>query len=427
MSDTFDSSDSRGIQRRTLLKGTTGMAGILATGMAPFVHAQEKITLRYLGTAVNQDKAIAEKFKADTGITIQYVAVTTDDVTKRAVTAPNSFDLIDTDYFSLKQIVPTGNLKGIDTKRIKNADKITPLFLKGEVAGKKVGDQGTAPHKVLYLEAEKSKVFAKSPTQFMSLIPTVYNADTLGIRPDLIKRPIESWAELLNPEFKGKTAILNIPSIGIMDAAMVVEAKGIHKYKDKGNMTKAEIDLTIKTLIEAKKAGQFRALWKDFNESVNLMSSGEVVIQSMWSPAVTAVRSKDIACTFQPLKEGYRAWAAGFGRPTTLSGRKLDGAYEFINWFLDGWAGAYLNRQGYYSAVLETAKAKMEPFEWAYWMEGKAAEKDIKGPNGDVLSKAGTIRDGGSYEARMGGIACWNALMDENEYMVRKWNEFVAA
>jgi putative spermidine/putrescine transport system substrate-binding protein len=65
----------------------------------------------------------------------------------------------------------------------------------------------------------------------MSLIPTVYNADTLGIRPDLIKRPIESWAELLNPEFKGKAAILNIPSIGIMDAAMVVEAKGIHKYK----------------------------------------------------------------------------------------------------------------------------------------------------------------------------------------------------
>ena len=419
-SDTFDSSDSRGIQRRTLLKGTTGMAGILATGMAPFVHAQEKIALRYRGTAVNQDKAIAEKFKADTGITIQYVAVTTDDVTKRAVTAPNSFDLIDTEYFSLKKIVPTGNLKGIDTKRIKNADKITPLFLKGEVAGKKVGDQGTAPHKVLYLEAEKSKVFAKSPTQFMSLIPTVYNADTLGIRPDLIKRPIESWAELLNPEFKGKTAILNIPSIGIMDAAMVVEAKGIHKYKDKGNMTKAEIDLTIKTLIEAKKAGQFRALWKDFNESVNLMSSGEVVIQSMWSPAVTAVRSKGIACTFQPLKEGYRAWAAGFGLPTTLAGRKLDGAYEFINWFLDGWAGAYLNRQGYYSAVLETAKAKMEPFEWAYWMEGKAAEKDIKGPNGDVLSKAGTIRDGGSYEARMGGIACWNALMDENEYMVRK-------
>ena len=207
-----DDNVKSGTSRRTLLKGAAAASGALAF---PFVHAQEKITLRYLGTAVNQDKAIAEKFKADTGITIQYIPVTTDDVTKRAVTAPNSFDLIDTEYFSLKKIIPTGNLLGIDTKRIKNADKITTLFTKGEVAGKKVGDQGTAPKKVIYLEGEKSKKFATAPTQFMSLIPTVYNADTLGIRPDLIKRPIGSWAELLNPEFKGKAAILNLSLIHI--------------------------------------------------------------------------------------------------------------------------------------------------------------------------------------------------------------------
>ena len=420
----FDSQPDRATSRRGFLK--TGAAAAAITG-APWVHAQDKPTLRYLGTAVNQDKKIAEKFEADTGIKIQYVAVTTDDVTKRAVTAPNSFDLIDTEYFSLKKIIPTGNLKGIDTKRIKNAERITSLFTKGEVAGKKVGDQGTAPKKVMYLDKPESKTFSATPTQFMTLIPTVYNADTLGIRPDLIKRPIESWKELLNPEFKGKAAILNIPSIGIMDAAMVVEAMGLYQYPDKGNMTKKEIDLTIKTLIEAKKAGQFRSLWKDFNESVNLMASGEVVIQSMWSPAVTAVRTKGIACTFQPLKEGYRAWAAGFGVPKTLAGKQLDATYEFINWFLDGWAGAYLNRQGYYSAVLDTAKSKMEAYEWAYWMEGKPATQDIKSPNGDLLAKAGSTRDGGSYEQRMGGIACWNAIMDENVYMVQKWNEFVAA
>jgi len=418
-----DSNGSR-IGRRGVLKGA---AAILATGTFPAIHAQEKPTLRYLGTAVNQDKRIAEKFQADTGIRIQYVAVTTDEVAKRAVTSPSSFDLIDTEYFSLKKIVPTGNLIGIDARRIKNADRITPLFTKGEVGGKAVGDQGTAPKKVMYLPGARATAFATGPTQFMTLIPTVYNADTLGIRPDLIKRPITSWAELLNPQFKGRASILNIPSIGIMDAAMVVEAMGLHKYQDKGNMTRAEIDLTIKTLIEAKKAGQFRALWKDFNESVNLMASGEVVIQSMWSPAVTAVRGKGIDCVFQPLKEGYRAWAAGFGIPKTVSGKQLDACYEFINWFLDGWAGAYLNRQGYYSAVLDTAKARMEADEWAYWMEGKPAAKDIKSPRGEVLAKAGSVRDGGSYEQRMGGIACWNAVMDENEYMVRKWNEFVAA
>ena len=419
------------LSRRAVLKGAACVAGTAAgtriTGF-PAVHAQEPKVLRYLGTAVNQSIDIARKVKEDTGITIEYIPLSTDDVTRRIITQPNSFDIVDEEYFSLKKVIPSGSLLGMDARRIKHADKITPIFTKGQLPnGKKIGDQGTAPKKVFYLEGQQARTFASSPTEWITLIPTVYNADTLGIRPDLIRRPIESWKELLNPEFKGKASILNIPSIGIMDAAMVVEAMGEHKYGDKGNQTKAELDLTMRILTEAKKAGQFRAFWKDFNESVNLMASGEVVIQSMWSPAVTAVRSKGIACTYQPLKEGYRAWAAGFGVPRTLSGRKADLAYEFINWFLDGWAGAYLNRQGYYSAVLETAKAKMEPYEWAYWMEGKPAAKDIKAPDGTLLEKAGTMRDGGSYETRMGSVVCWNSVMDENDYLTKKWNEFIAA
>ena len=293
--------------------------------------------------------------------------------------------------------------------------------------GKKVGLQGTAPSKVMYLDGATGKSFANDVTQYATLIPTIYNADTLGIRPDLIGRPINSWAELLNPEFKGKAATLNIPSIGIMDAAMVVEAMGEYTYPDKGNMTKAEIDLTMKIFTEAKKSGQFRAFWTDFNESVNLMASGEVVIQSMWSPAITAVKSQGKQCVYQPLKEGYRAWAAGFALPKTTKGKTADAVYDFINWYMSGWVGAYLNRQGYYSAVLPTAKEYMSPDEWGFWMEGKAAKGDILSPTGDKLASAGELRDGGSYEDRMGGVACWNATMDENKYMVRKWNEMVAS
>jgi putative spermidine/putrescine transport system substrate-binding protein len=48
-------------------------------------------------------------------------------------------------------------------------------------------------------------------------------------------------------------------------------------------------------------------------------------------------------------------------------------------------------------------------------------------PVGDKLAGAGDLRDGGSFEERMGRVACWNAVMDENQYMVRKWNEFIAA
>ena len=69
----------------------------------------------------------------------------------------------------------------------------------------------------------------------------------------------------------------------------------------------------------------------------------------------------------------------------------------------------------------------MEPYEWAYWMEGKPAAQDISRPTGEMIAKAGEIRDGGSYEERMGPSRCWNTVMDEDRYMVHKWNEFVAA
>ena len=60
-------------------------------------------------------------------------------------------------------------------------------------------------------------------------------------------------------------------------------------------------------------------------------------------------------------------------------------------------------------------------------MEGKPAKSDILSPDGKVMEKAGAVRDGGSYQNRMGQVACWNSVMDENKYMVRKWNEFIAS
>ena len=177
--------------RRRFLAGAASTAGAAfgagaMTGF-PFVHAAEPVTLRIAGTGVNQFKELADKCKADLGFTVQYTSLVSDDVVKRAVTQPSSFDLLDSEYWMLKKIVPSGNLRGIDTTKIKYYDKIVPIFTKGELpGGKKVAMQGIAPIKVAYLTAEKSKDFAAGPSQWMTVIPTVYNADTLGIRPDLI-------------------------------------------------------------------------------------------------------------------------------------------------------------------------------------------------------------------------------------------------
>lgn len=422
-----------GLSRRAMLKGSVAAGGALVgSGLIdgfPTIWAQniQNVTLRQIGTGVSALNAIADKVKEDLGFTLQLTALDSDAVTQRAVTQPDSYDIADIEYWICKKVFPAGVLQPMDVSRIGLFDKIVPIFTSGRLTPETPIAQGTTPHSVGFVEGEDSDTFATEPTGWMTLIPTIYNADTLGIRPDLVGRPIANWKDLMDPAFKGQASIINIPSIGIMDAAMVCESMGLLTYGDKGNMTEEEIDTTIDFLIEAKQAGQFRALWKTFDESVNLMSSGEVVIQSMWSPAVAAVRSRGVACVYQPLAEGYRAWGGGIGIASGLSGLELDAAYEYINWYLSGWCGAYLNRQGYYSAVLDTAKENMSADEWGYWMEGKPAEGDILSPDGKVMEKAGAVRDGGSFYERMGAVACWNAVMDEDRYMVRRWNEFVAA
>jgi len=419
----------KGNSRRRLLKGAAATVAAGTITGAPMIWAQniKDVTLRQFGTGVSNLNDVANKVKEDLGFTLEMTALDSDSVAQRAATQPKSFDIADIEYWICKKVWPAGNLQPMDTSRIENYDKIVGIFRNGKLNPDSVIAQGTAPHSVGFVDGPDGKEFVQEESGWMTLIPTIYNADTLGIRPDLIKRDISSWAELLNPEFKGKASILDISSIGIMDAAMVCEAMGEVTYGDKGNMTKEEIDKTMAIMTEAKKNGQFRAFWKSFDESVNLMASGEVVIQSMWSPAITAVRSKGIPCVYQPLKEGYRSWGGGLGLSKNLSGLELDAAYEYINWYLSGWVGGYLMRQGYYSAVPETSKNFMSENEWGFWFEGKEAKEDILNPQGVVMEKAGAVRDGGSFEDRMGSVACWNAVMDENQYMVRKWNEFIAA
>jgi putative spermidine/putrescine transport system substrate-binding protein len=80
----------------------------------------------------------------------------------------------------------------------------------------------------------------------MSLIPTVYNADTLGIRPDLIKRPI-TVGRAAQPRVQGQGRDPEHPldrHHGRRDGG---GGQGQVQVPDKGNMTKAEIDLTIAT------------------------------------------------------------------------------------------------------------------------------------------------------------------------------------
>lgn len=103
----------------------------------------------------------------------------------------------------------------------------------------------------------------------------------------------------------------------------------------------------------------------------------------------------------------------------------LDVAYDYLNWWISGWPGAVVARQGYYISTPERSRRYMTAAEWDYWYEGLPAREDLPGPDGSTRVKRGSVRSGGSYWQRANGIAVWNTTMDEHNYLVRRWMQLV--
>ena len=393
------------------------------TGFPNIVQAADPI--RTIGLGVSIINEIQSKAAKDVGFKIRGQAIDYGALFAKSLQQNDQFEVSECYFDMFDFMIPSKVFQPIDTKRIKDWDKVSNLSKTGKLTpGSQVG-QGDAPVRQMWVDENGER--AKGPSRYISALPSIHNADSLGYNPDDTGRPIDSWAELFSSDFKGKVALLNIPQIGAMDAAMGVEALGLMKFGDKGNMTRKEIDFLVDFLITKKKEGHFRAFWSTFGQSVNLMVSGEVVLQSMWSPAVTAVKAEGVPCIYASPKEGMRGWHGALAISAKTSGKKLDQAYEYLNWWLDGWAGAFVARQGYYLSTPANTKKSLSAEEWDFWYEGKPAARELPDPFGSPLIAKGEVRDGGSYEQRFKKIAVWNSVMTENDYLVKRWTEFLSA
>src|SRR6202521_5713938 len=402
----------RSISRRRLIKTASAAAGVAAGSGTlagfPTIWAQDvkDVTLVHAGPPVAAIPQIGAQATKDLGFTIRMQATENADLLNRFLSQSSAIDVGDVSIVFMKYVVGRNVLQAIPVSKYKYWDQTIPLFTKGVYPdGRKASTQGVAPYSVLYATGADGQKFSKGPSDWLTGIPTITNADTLGIRPDLVGRPISSWADLISPEFKGRAALQDQPTVGVIDVAMALEARGDLKYANKGNMTREGIDKTINTMMEVNKSGQFRSFWLSFDQSVNLMASGEVVIQSMWSPAVTAVKARGIPCIYQPLQEGFRGWGYTLAPMKHLSGLKLDCFYEYMNWYTSGFQGAFIARQGYYSGVPENAKKFLTEAEWDYWYGGKPAASDIVDPFGRLGGKAGRTRGGGAFGGATGQSA----------------------
>jgi putative spermidine/putrescine transport system substrate-binding protein len=389
----------------------------------------QKLKLRVLGTSTTLHSAVRKRAEEDLGIEIKFIVADGGSVQRRAVMEPESFDVYDQWFESVELVWPANALRPIDTAKLSYWDDVNELAKTGRFGSESSTSEGCSPQRHLYVT--KDGEFVEEPSQFLTMLPLTHNADSFAYVPDNSTEDSsagrESWAWLIDERWRGKVALQNDAAIGAIDAALAVQSAGLGQFRDLGNLSVPEIDHLVKILIDRRQTGHFRGFWATYAESARLMIDGGVKIQSFWSPAEAALREAKVNFRQANPKEGYRAWFGGIAFSRCLQGALLDAAYQYADWWLHGWPGAYVARQGYYISAPLRARTYLSPGEWDYWYQGAPAPVDLPGPKGKPLIRKGEVRDGGAYRERMSRIAVWNSVMDEHNYLVRRWNEFLAA
>ena len=259
------------------------------------------------------------------------------------------------------------------------------------------------------------------------LVPQFFNCDSIGYRQDLIGGDIDSWGALVDPKYKGKVGILNDSLLTPGWCAGYMQKNGLADIKRSGNMTHDEVDKVIGFLIERKKDGQFRAIWEDYGQCVNMLASGEIWLADAWNPVIEDVKKQGVVCKYAFPKEGFTAWFHGVA--VAKDTPNLQAALDYVNFCLEGWWGAQVAPQGYYSPTTTCEKylktstktdpeGKINDYDW--WYNGGESEEPKKG-----WPIRG--RDTGSFSKRWSNIMHWMVWPDDPDYYAERWNDFLSA
>ncbi|MCW5256477.1 signal peptide prediction [Verminephrobacter aporrectodeae subsp. tuberculatae] len=396
-----------------------------ADPQAPAVHTGGRPCLRVLGTEITLLESVRERAEADLGIRIHFERLDFLAAQQRAATQTESYDVYDQCFHSLDIVWFWHAIQPIDLRRIALWAEVSDLTKIGRITPGAPLGCGDAPVRKLYVQADATLGAAQS--ERIAMLPAVHNMDAFAVTPQIraLMGDEIGWGCLLDARLSGRIALVDEPAIGVFDAALAARSSGEFEPRDMGNLSLREIDQLIGILLERKRRGHFGGFWKTAADSVRLMQGGIVGGQSIWASALTALAAEGVPVIEVVPREGYRAWHGGMCLSRQLKGRMLGVAYDYLNWWLSGWPGAVMARQGCYMAAPGRVRDWLAPAEWDYWYEGRPAACDLRGPDGRVVVRAGALRSGGSYARKASRIAVWNTTMDEHNYLARRWRDFI--
>ena len=379
--------------------------------------------LRIIGRSEVLPRSVTEQAARDLGFDLEFLLIDSVKGLQQVVTRPDTFDVYH-QWHSVDLIWTSRSIQPIELNRIDNGQQIKAKVLaqRGNISGTGLQfDQ-------VYLQPSGRP--GSTPTDQVLMLPLLHGCDAFGYLPaGLDEWPVDTphrWGWLRDSRLQGRVAMMNEPVLGMIEAALAVEACEGVSFPDISNLSIEEIDAVADVLLRKKRLGHFKTIWANYEEAARAMQRG-VVLQSMFSPAAALLRGQGIPVLMAVPEEGYRGWHVDLCISAAVEGEQLEAAYAYLNWWMSGWGGAMLARQGYYFVLPEIARRHLGAAEWDYWYAGRPAPETLVNQFGQPAVAPGEIREGGSHSERMSRVRVWNTFMDEHNYLVRRWNEFLAA
>ncbi|MCA0044799.1 ABC transporter substrate-binding protein [Celeribacter litoreus] len=379
--------------------------------------------LRILTTEIQPWRFLKERAEADLGFELEFIEMDFNSAQRTAALDPTSYDVYDQCFHNLDIVWYWRAIQPIETRRIRNWSELDEFPRVSGSQGRR--GMGDVPASRLFVQHDMT--LSDSPTGQISMLPTFYNFDSFAVESSDIDvdRDVTSWAALLDPKWAGRVALVDEPAIGLFDLALALSASGQMEFEDMGNMSVEEIDELVEHARALIMNGHLSPFWLRAGEPVERFLSGELKLASIWSPTIVEMKRLGLQVRQCRPIEGYRAWHGGMCLSRNLEGEALDRAYGWLNWYLDGYAGSVVARQGYYMCAPDRVRAHLSEAEWNYWYEGLPATEVLNDNAGRPAIRANQVRSGGSRLDRARHVAIWNSTMDEHNYVVRRWGELV--
>jgi putative spermidine/putrescine transport system substrate-binding protein len=377
------------------------IGAVSAVGLGPVGKAHAAESFKIIGGAEDLIGPIIKEFEKTHGMKMETTLVTHAVLNNKMLTGGDRiYDACESCLSFMQVLSEADILRPIPVKDLKYFSQLRDWF----VDEKAVGTDHTG--------WPASNIFYDEKKEFVKYAPQLWGYDTLAYNWEKVAPMPLTRMILFDEKYAGKTGIWNDPVYGFRNTAMVIWRHGLMPKPKSGNesqLTKEEVDMVFEFLVEKKKQGQFRAVWDNWPQILDLHSSGELWLSDAWQPAVLECQRRGVPIRYAYVWEGFDAWCHVVAIPKKASEEAYQRALTFINWWNDGAPGKHICENGYLIATNnERAKKHLSEAQFKKWYLGQG-------------------RDCGPIEIQKRWIAHWDQWPKEIKYYTKRWQQFLAA